>query len=430
MRNIVLGLMFGDEGKGKVIDFLTDEKTTVIRFNGGTNAGHTVVTSRGKFKFHLLPSGALRASDVVLGNGMVIDPFALKEELDIYKLENANLRIMISKAAGVVTPIHVFIDKKQEQLRGDLKIGTTSKGIGPCYEDKFSRNGIRMGDLVDKQTIMAKLRLITTMRQQLLEGSDYLSTQSLEKLAEDLYKVGKFIEPLMCNTELFLEKKKSEGNLLFEGGHGALLDIDFGVYPYVTSSNTMSGGSMTGSGFSLRKINNIIGVTKSYISKVGEGPFPTEISGSAADSIREAGGEYGTTTGRPRRIGWLDIPLLKYSIMLNDVDVLAMTMLDVIGKQKSILICESYRENFDSPVQAMIDKKSATPEYIEMASWGEIPESEVDEMILKGYYGLPQEMKDFITKVESLTGKEIGIISIGQRRERTIIREKWKSILK
>ncbi|MHB1492919.1 MAG: adenylosuccinate synthase [Thermoplasmataceae archaeon] len=430
MRNIVLGLMFGDEGKGKVIDFLTDEKTTVIRFNGGTNAGHTVVTSRGKFKFHLLPSGALRASDVVLGNGMVIDPFALKEELDIYKLENANLRIMISKAAGVVTPIHVFIDKKQEQLRGDLKIGTTSKGIGPCYEDKFSRNGIRMGDLVDKQTIMAKLKLITTMRQQLLEGSDYLSTQALEKLAEDLYKVGKFIEPLMCNTELFLEKKKSEGNLLFEGGHGALLDIDFGVYPYVTSSNTMSGGSMTGSGFSLRKINNIIGVTKSYISKVGEGPFPTEISGSTADSIREAGGEYGTTTGRPRRIGWLDIPLLKYSIMLNDVDVLAMTMLDVIGKQKSILICESYRENFDSPVQAMIDRKSATPEYIEMASWGEIPEPEVDEMILKGYYGLPQEMKDFITKVESLTGREIGIISIGQRRERTIIREKWKSILK
>ena len=430
MRNIVLGLMFGDEGKGKVVDFLTDEKTTVIRFNGGTNAGHTVVTSRGKFKFHLLPSGALRASDIVLGNGMVIDPFALKEELEIYKEENSDLRIMISRAASVVTPIHIYIDKKQEELRGSLKIGTTSKGIGPCYEDKFSRNGIRIGDLLDQPTILNKLRLMTTMRKHLLEGSEFLKEETLHKISTDLNNVGKIIEPLMCNTELFLEKKKSEGNLLFEGGHGALLDIDFGVYPYVTSSNTMSGGAMTGSGFSLRKMNNIIGVTKSYISKVGEGPFPTEISGETAESIREAGGEYGTTTGRPRRIGWLDIPLLKYSIMLNDVDVLAMTMLDVIGKQKSILICESYRENYDSPVQAMIERKKATPEYIEMASWGEIKDSEIDEILLKGYYGLPQEMKDFISKVETLSGKDIGIISLGQRREKTIIREKWKSILK
>ncbi|EQD78838.1 adenylosuccinate synthetase, partial [mine drainage metagenome] len=261
-------------------------------------------------------------------------------------------------------------------------------------------------------------------------GSGFDNLDTINEISENLYNIGKEIEPMMCNTELFLDKKKNEGNLLFEGGHGALLDIDFGIYPFVTSSNTISGGVMTGSGFSIRKINNIIGVTKSYISKVGEGPFPTEIMGDTAESIRKTGGEYGTTTGRPRRIGWLDIPLLKYSIMLNDVDVLAMTMLDVIGNQKSILICESYREKFDSPVQAMIDKKIATPEYIEMPSWGEMGDSEIEEILIKGYYSLPQEMKDFITKVETLTGKEIGILSMGQRRERTIIREKWKSILK
>ncbi len=424
MIKLILGLQFGDEGKGKITDFVSDEKSILVRYNGGTNAGHTVVTDRGKFKFHLLPAGSLRAKTVVLGNGMVIDPFALIEEIKGIIKENLRLDIRISSAASVVTDLHKNIDREQENLRGDMKIGTTSHGIGPTYEEKYSRNGIRISDLSSLETIIRKLRLIREIRQSELRNSPYLEDEKLLELAKNLHSTWDFIGKFVCSTETFLMDSVEKGEkMIFEGGHGSLLDIDFGTYPYVTSSNTISGSMHTGSGISLRKVNTIIGVVKSYTSRVGEGPFPTELHGNEAESLRTAGGEYGTTTGRPRRVGWLDIPLIRYASSLNDIDELAMTKLDVLGSRKIIKICTSYGKKINNPMNALLGAETAEPEYIEMDGWGTLGNDEIEKIVSKGYDSVPEKMKEYIETVEKLVGKKISIVSIGQIRGSTILKK-------
>ena len=423
MRSLVLGLQFGDEGKGKITDFISGESSILIRYNGGTNAGHTVVTAKGTFKFHLLPAGSLRAQCIVLGNGMVIDPEALVKEIDSIKAENPNLNIYISSAANIVTKMHKEMDKAQEEMRGASKIGTTSHGIGPTYEEKYSRNGIRMEDLENKEKIRDKLYLISKMRRSELERTEYVNNTRLDELADELSKYWPILGKYVKRTEIILHSMVRENKeMVFEGGHGTMLDIDFGSYPYVTSSNTISGGVHTGSGVSLRKINRIIGVVKSYTSRVGEGPFPTELHGEDADRLREAGGEYGTTTGRPRRVGWLDIPLVKYASELNDADEISLTKLDVLGTFKKIKICTSYGEGVDNPMEVLTNRKIAKPEYIEMESWGALKDYEIADMVRNGYDSLPINMRLYIEKIEELTGKRIKIISIGKIRDSTISR--------
>ncbi|MCL4323244.1 MAG: adenylosuccinate synthase [Candidatus Thermoplasmatota archaeon] len=423
MRSLVLGLQFGDEGKGKITDFISGKDSVLVRYNGGTNAGHTVVTGKGTFKFHLLPAGSLRSKTIVLGNGMVIDPEALISEIKTILPENPELRILVSSAANVVTKLHKAIDKSQEEMRGASKIGTTSHGIGPTYEEKYSRNGIRIEDLKDVNIVRKKLSLISKMRESELRGTEYQSEEKLDELANELASSWPSIKNFVTRTESFLfESVRSGEEMVFEGGHGTLLDIDFGSYPYVTSSNTVSGAIHTGSGVSLRKINRIIGVIKSYTSRVGEGPFPTELKGQEADKLREAGSEYGTTTGRPRRVGWLDIPLIKYASELNDVDELSITKLDVLGAFKEISICKSYDHSITNPMNVLLGFEKTVPEYITMDSWGILKESEIQHIVETGYKSVPQEMKDYIGTIEKMCNKPVKIISIGKIRESTIIK--------
>lgn len=421
MRSLVLGLQFGDEGKGKITDFISHRGSVIVRYNGGTNAGHTVVTDKGTFKFHLLPAGSLRAESIILGNGMVIDPEALIAEIKSIRTENSELRILVSSAANVVTKLHKAIDRAQEEMRGDSKIGTTSHGIGPTYEEKYSRNGIRIEDLKDLEKIRKKLTLISAMRRSELENTEYNNTEKIEELALELSTYWASIGQYVCRTETVLHEMVEENReMVFEGGHGTLLDIDFGSYPYVTSSNTISGGVHTGSGVSLRKIQRIIGVVKSYTSRVGEGPFPTELHGKEAELLREAGGEYGTTTGRPRRVGWLDIPLVKYASVLNDVDELALTKLDVLGTFKTIKICTDYGSKAKIAMNVLTGSEEAEPSYLEMDSWGVLKEEEIRDIVKKGYSSIPDEMKTFIEKIELLSKRPVHIISIGKIRDSTI----------
>ena len=423
MIKLILGLQFGDEGKGKITDFVSNENSILVRYNGGTNAGHTVVTEKGKFKFHLLPAGSLRAKSVVLGNGMVIDPIAFIEELKGIQKENLSLDVRISSAACVVTDMHKYIDKEQEKIRGDMKIGTTSHGIGPTYEEKYSRNSIRIGDLASLEIIERKLKLIREIRYSEIKNSPYMDDDNLMGMARNLNKTWEFIGKYVCRTESFLMDAVKKGEeMIFEGGHGALLDIDFGTYPFVTSSNTISGAMHTGSGISLRKVDAIIGVVKAYTSRVGEGPFPTELHGHDADELRTAGGEYGTTTGRPRRVGWIDIPLLKYIAELNDIDQLAITKLDVLGGKKSIKICTSYGKNNIHPMNALLGDEKPDPQYIELDGWEKLSDDHIKHIIQHGYSSMPEQMRNYVETIEKFVGKPVSIISIGQIRGSTILK--------
>lgn len=416
----VLGLQFGDEGKGKITDYLSDRFDMVVRFNGGGNAGHTVVNGGKTYKFHLLPSGSLQSPVVVLGNGMVIDPQALIKEMESIENLSEKTRVAISKLAHVVTPIHRILDSKEEELRGSLKIGTTAQGIGPTYEDKYARTGIRMMDLIDREVLLQKLEVIYRMKEMLLKDSEYASRQKREELADRLYEDSRPLQKYLCYTEDLIHEAYRDGKtILFEGAQGTMLDIDFGMYPYVTSSNALAGALSLGSGFPFRKVDRVIGVVKSYVSRVGSGPFPTELSGKQAEDLRNLGHEYGTTTGRPRRVGWLDIPMLKYAIRMNDVDTIALTRLDTLGQMNEIKVCTSYMK--DGKEQTHIPRTALEMEGLELSyrsfePWGPIDNSRGGLT----FDSLPDGAKTFIKFIEAMVGVKIGIISLGQGRENSI----------
>ena len=412
----VVGAQFGDEGKGKIVDFLSENYDYVVRFNGGTNAGHTVVVNNEKFKFHLLPAGSLRVDHVILGNGMVIDPRSLLEEIEAIRKINRDLRITVSKKAHVVTDLHRLLDKAEEEKRGSMRIGTTFQGIGPAYEDKYARTGIRIEDLFNRQLIKEKLNIIIELKHDLIPDID---SSKLNELASSLLNMGKEIKEYMGDTESVLEDAyEQKRSILFEGANGTLLDIDYGMYPYVTSSNTMAGFLSCGSGFSFRKVENVIGVIKAYMSKVGGGPFPTEINGPEADRIRELGHEYGTTTGRPRRIGWLDIPLLKYSILLNDIDHLAITNVDTLGEMNEIKVCHDH-EMIPNNANG---KNNNNPDsgYKSFESWGKLEDVDKREILKEGFDAFPEELKIYLRYIENMTGRDIAIVSFGNNREYTV----------
>ncbi len=425
MITSVVGLQFGDEGKGKVVDFLAGRHDVVVKYNGGRNAGHTVVTKAGTFKFHLIPSGSLRAKEIILANGMTIDPMFLVEEIENAKKANPHIRIFVSKLAHVVTEIHTYLDTAEEAARGKMKIGTTAKGIGPAYEDKYGRTGVRMEDLLSPELLKEKLSLIVKMKDSLLRESKYGVPAEIDRIVLELSATGKKVAEFLCDTEQLLnDRYRSGDSILFEGSHGAMLDVDFGMYPYVTSSNTISGAISASTGFPARKLQKIVGVVKSYTSRVGDGPFPTEIHGDMASTLRDLGREYGTTTGRPRRVGWLDLQLVKYAVMINDVDTIALTSVDTLGKLDTVRVATGYYRNGKEVagiVRHLGDLDGIEVRYREFKPWGALEDSQISDIVENGQDSMPVSMREFIDFVQERCGRPVEFVSLGNLREKTLI---------
>ena len=419
--NVVLGAFYGDEGKGKIIDYLSKDAKYAVRFSGGNNAGHTIEVDGKKFAFHLIPSGILNKNvKAILGNGVVIDPKVLIEEINNlkangYKVDN----LYISDKAHVIFPYHIELDGLLEDIRGNNKIGTTKRGIGPAYCDKFERCGIRMEDFISKN-FKELLKTNIENKNVILKafGYDTLVFNSIYKEYKDYAKI---LKPYVCDTVTMLHKAlRDNENILCEGAQATLLDIDFGSYPFVTSSNPTVGGVSTGSGIGSKYINEVYGVIKAYSSRVGEGPYVTELLDATGDRIRELGHEYGTTTKRPRRCGWLDIVALNYAIMLNGLTGIAINHVDTIGKLDKIKLCVAYEykgkryEYFSTNMEFL---KGSKPIYEEFdGNFGDISNC-------KTFDELPDNAKKYLNRIEELTNTKVKFIGTGAGREDIIVRD-------
>jgi adenylosuccinate synthase len=418
---VILGAQWGDEGKGKIVDLLSENADIVIRYQGGANAGHTVSFDGKTYILHLLPSGIFHQNvTCVIGNGVVIDPIALMDEIETVKSAGVDIkgRLLISHNAHLIMPYHKLLDKIYDQ--GEDKIGTTGRGIGPAYVDKYARVGIKVVDLLDREILCRKLRKNIEAKNEILEKIYGATKLDVEKIIDEYIEFDKKIDEFVTDTALYLNNAiKEKKKILLEGAQGALLDIDHGTYPFVTSSNPTAGGASTGSGIPPTKINGVIGVIKAYTTRVGEGPFPTELKDEIGDYIREKGVEFGATTGRPRRCGWLDLVSLRYSIMINGIDKLALTKIDVLSELDEIKICVSYEINgkklksFPTNPEAL---SKVTPIYETLKGWKK------DLSNISSYSELPAEAKEFVEAIEFFTGVEISIISIGADRKQTILK--------
>ncbi|MCD6579064.1 adenylosuccinate synthase [bacterium] len=419
MLTVVLGLQWGDEGKGKIIDYLTKNNDVVVRFQGGDNAGHTIKVKDKEIVNHLVPSGIFYKNvKCVIGNGLVVNMHNLIDEIKSLGKMGLNIKdIYISNKAHIICDIHKRIDALSE--RKGQTIGTTKRGIGPAYGYKHLRTGLRFSDFEDEKYFEKRLKALIKEANIYLEkfGEKQIN---FKKTKEILISDHKKLEPYICSTEYLINKELRKGkNILFEGSQGTFLDIDFGTYPYVTSSNTTIGGVITGTGISPKAISNIIGISKAYATRVGQGPFPTEISGVIGKELRNAGNEFGATTGRPRRVGWLDLFALNYSIMINGIDEIALTKLDVLSDFDKIKICTGYRLNgkklkyFPSNIENL---KKSVPIYKNFKGW----KKNIDKT--KKYDDLPLEAKRYIEFIEQFTNIKVGIISYGKNRRDTIER--------
>jgi adenylosuccinate synthase len=418
---VILGAQWGDEGKGKIVDLLSENADIVVRYQGGANAGHTVSFDGKTYILHLLPSGIFHQNvTCVIGNGVVIDPITLMDEIETVKSAGVDIkgRLLISHNAHLIMPYHKLLDKIYDQ--GEDKIGTTGRGIGPAYVDKYARVGIKVVDLLDREILCRKLRKNIEAKNEILEKIYGATKLDVEKIIDEYIEFDKKIDEFVTDTALYLNNAiKEKKKILLEGAQGALLDIDHGTYPFVTSSNPTAGGASTGSGIPPTKINGVIGVIKAYTTRVGEGPFPTELKDEIGDYIREKGVEFGATTGRPRRCGWLDLVSLKYSIMINGIDKLALTKIDVLSELDEIKICVSYEINgkklksFPTNPEAL---SKVTPIYETLKGWKK------DLSNISSYSELPAEAKEFVEAIELFTGVEISIISIGADRKQTILK--------
>ena len=416
---VLVGSQWGDEGKGKIVDILSEKFDIVVRYQGGANAGHTVEIGENQFILHLIPSGILR-KDVtcVIGNGVVVDPKALLEEIEFLEMNNINVkgRLFISHNAHLVMPYHKLLDSINES--GENKIGTTGRGIGPCYIDKFARKGIRVVDLMDKNKLREKMRDIIDEKNTLFEKVYSHKGLDADEIINEFARYDNSIFSYATDVPLMLNKAIKDGkNILLEGAQGALLDVDHGTYPYVTSSNPTSGGASTGSGIPPNRITYVFGIVKAYTTRVGQGPFPTELTDSIGEKLREIGSEYGATTGRPRRCGWFDAFLVRYSVMINGVDLVAITKLDVLSTFETIKVCVGY--NLDgSPVQTFptdADKlNEITPIYETVDGWME------DISHCRSYQSLPVKTQKYLKFISEMANLKIDIISVGPKREQTI----------
>ena len=421
---IIVGAQWGDEGKGKITDFFAGSSDYVVRYHGGNNAGHTVIVDGNTFKLHLIPSGVLYPTPIsVIGNGVVIDPAALIDEISYLTDKGVVPNLMISDRAHVIMPYHKLLDSALSDYQDTLAAGSTRRGIAPVYGDKMFRNGIRMIDILEPKILMEKLQKSYAFANNLLSSiTGQLIDLDMDTIYDDYLDMGKRLSSYVSDVSLELyEAYNNNKTILFEGAQGISLDVDHGVYPYTTSSNTIAGSISTGTGVSYRDIHRIIGVTKAYLSRVGEGPLPSEVRGDEAAELREKGGEYGTTTGRPRRVGWLDLVQVRQAVRVNGLTEIALTKLDILCNTKEISVCTAYEINGtkESEMPASLQKfRAAKPIYKKLSGWGDL----TNNMIKEGYMALPESLRDYVAFIEDEVNCRVSIISVGPERHQTIIR--------
>jgi len=422
MPNIVLvGAQWGDEGKGKIIDFLTEKSDYVVRFQGGNNAGHTVRVGADKFILHQIPSGIIRKKiRCVIGNGVVLDPEALFSEIEDLRRRKVNVRgrLKISDQAHLIMPYHKLLDQLAERRNGAQKIGTTQRGIGPCYADKAARLGIRVGDLSDVTVFKKRLKEVLSVKNAQIKNIYHGRPFSYNAILKRYLSFRRRLMPFICNTPLLLhEVAKRNKRILLEGAQGTFLDVDHGTYPFVTSSNSSVGGAITGSGLGLHQIDEVIGVVKAYTTRVGEGPLPTELEPRMMEKIRDRGDEYGATTGRPRRCGWFDAVVTRHAVLVNGLDYIAITKLDVLDELPEIKICVAYRyknklfKQFPSHVEVL---NRCRPVYRTVSGW-QAPTSHITR-----FSKLPKRAQIYLRTLERLLETKIRIVSVGSKRVETI----------
>lgn len=418
---VITGTQWGDEGKGKIVDYLASKADTVVRFQGGSNAGHTVAVNGEEYKLRLLPSGILyKGTNCVIANGVVVDPECLLEEISAMEkrgIDTSNIRV--SNRAHVVMPYHKIFDELGEKSKGANKIGTTNRGIGPCYMDKDDRIGIRVCDLIDREEFVAKLKNILEQKNFILQKVYDHEPLDYEEILNEYLTYAEKISPYVCDTITLLNDELDAGKkILFEGAQATMLDIDYGTYPYVTASHPISGGVGVGAGVAPKKIDKVVGVVKAYCTRVGEGPFPTEQLNEIGEKLREAGHEFGTVTGRPRRTGWLDACVVKYAGQLSGIDYMAVTRLDILDSFDEIKMCVAYEVDGkilnEIPASLKILAK-VKPIYETFAGW------KTDISKIRNYDELPENAKKYLERMAEVTKIKLGIVSVGPNRDQTII---------
>ncbi len=419
---IIVGAQWGDEGKGKIVDLLSAEFDIVARYQGGPNAGHTVVIDEEEIVLHQVPSGILHShTQCIIGNGVVIDPVVLMEEIAFLEKKGIVVqgRLFISQRAQLIMPYHKLLDATRERHYGSRKIGTTGRGIGPAYVDKYDRCGIRIVDLLNRTTLKEKVLTIIESKNKVLQRIYDSEAMDAEKIANDYVEFDRRIDAYVKDASVLINRALDAGKkVLIEGAQGTMLDIDFGTYPYVTSSNPIAGGACTGLGIGPTKINRVLGIAKAYTTRVGMGPFPTEFDDAFGEYIRKLGGEYGATTGRPRRCGWLDMVVLRMAVMVNGLSDLAITKLDVLDPLNEIKICTGYRCNGrvleHYPAELDLQEK-VEPVYETHPGW------KCSTQSAKVFTDLPANAQKYLRRIEDLTGVRLSIISVGSKRNQTII---------
>jgi len=420
---VVVGAQWGDEGKGKVVDIYTEYADDIVRYQGGNNAGHTLVVGDETVVLHLIPSGILHEGKrCMIGNGVVLDPKVFIEEIQKLKktgrLQN-DAALLLSESLNIIMPYHKAIDIAREAKSGDKKIGTTGRGIGPCYEDKIGRRGIRLMDLINQKTFEQKLKEYLPEKNFLLEKFLGAPSCNYDEIVAEYRQYAEVLKKYVADTSLLLGKDLQAGKkILFEGAQGTLLDIDHGTYPYVTSSSTCAGGAATGSGVSPRDINEVVGISKAYVTRVGSGPFPTELDDETGEKLRKIGGEFGATTGRPRRCGWFDAMVIRYAVRVNGLTGIALTKLDVLSAFDTIKVCTGYElsgQQLESLPAELESFENCKPVYEELPGWN------CDISKAKSFEELPENARNYVKRLETLAGCQIILVSVGPRRDQTII---------
>jgi len=421
---IIVGMQWGDEGKGKTVDYLTKDAELVVRYQGGNNAGHTVVVNEKETVLHLIPCGILHETTTcIIGNGTVIDPAVLLQEIADLKVAGCSVegRLHISEAAHVIMPYHKVLDGAQEAFRGENKIGTTNRGIGPAYADKADRMGIRFGDLLDAELFKTKLTEILRYKNAILTKTFDEAPLDYDAILEEYLGYASQLNQFAADTvEMVYQAQQEDRRIIFEGAQGAMLDIDHGTFPYVTSSSTMSGGVYAGAGIAPGSIDGVAGILKAYSTRVGEGPMPTELLDDTGETLRAAGHEFGATTGRPRRCGWLDMVQIRRAVKIGGLTHFVLTKSDVLGEFDSINICTSYQVNgtTTSEFPTRLDQiEIAKPIYESLPGW------KVDISSCKTWEELPETTRAYIERIEELSGVPVAIVSVGPGREQTIVRD-------
>ncbi|MCK5030218.1 MAG: adenylosuccinate synthase [Thermoplasmatales archaeon] len=416
--NLVIGTQWGDEGKGKVVDYFSKDADYVVRFQGGNNAGHTIKVGDQLYKLHITPSGVIQGKTGVIGNGCVIDPEVLIKEIGELTKRGIKPKILISDRANIIMPYHKILDGAEEKFLGDKKIGTTKRGIGPCYSDKISRNGIRAVDIIDRKTLSKKLDTILSIKRRIFDAYEIDEKLDKKEILETYTGFGEQLRDFITTTHVELNRAINSGkNILLEGAQGTMLDVEYGTYPYATSSHTIAGGASTGAGIGPKHIDDIIGIVKAYTTRVGEGPMPTELFDEVGKHLSEKGHEIGTTTSRPRRCGWLDLVVVRHSCMISGITKLAITKLDVLDGLKTVKICTEYQLNgkkidfFPANIEQVTKCKLL---YEEFEGWNKINTN------LAKLADLPENAQTYLKFIEEELKTPIAVVSIGPGRKETI----------